>query len=39
VILIVIGLVVDHFVFGRIERRVSRWRGQTGDIAVLGRIE
>ena len=39
VIMIVIGLVVDYLVFGTLERRVGRWRGRTGDAAVLGRIE
>lgn len=30
IVLMVVGLVVDHFVFGTIERRVSRWKGRPG---------
>jgi NitT/TauT family transport system permease protein len=36
VVLIVIGLVVDQLVFGPIERRVGRWKGQDASTAIGG---
>ena len=38
VVMIVIGLVVDYGIFGPIERRVSRWKGRSGQELVAGAL-
>lgn len=39
IVMIVIGLLVDRFLFGPIERRVSRWKGADQGSITIGRAE